>query len=202
MNPRSFRKLRGWIDYDRVRLARLTDDQKIAYLPRRLNIAVLPPLDDLFASISAHPAHSPLLLYANCVCCAVEAFGKFLTGNFQPFGQAGPNFRAFVKGYMHPGYQRKLAGRLYMNILWEDFRNGIAHGFCVKRGGLEGDGATYFKTRQIAGQKALIISPTCLHNDFNQAVARYIHDLNHAAPGDPIRVRYLQTFNAVYIQGV
>jgi hypothetical protein len=55
---------------------------------------------------------------------------------------------------------------------------------------------------KFARQKALIISPTCLHNDFNQAVAPYIRDLNHAAPGDPIRIRYLQTFTAVYIQGV
>ncbi len=202
MNPRNFRKLRGWIDYDRIRLGRLTDEQKIAYLPRRLNIALLPPLDDLFASISAHPNYSPLLCYANCVCCAIEAFGKFLTGNFQPFGQAGPNFRAFVTEYMDARYQRKVAGRLYMNVLWEDFRNGIAHGFCVKLGGFEGDGTVYFKTRQIAGKKALIISPICLHNDFKQAVAHYLQDLQNAAPTDPIRIRYLQTFNAVFIQGV
>jgi len=200
MKPKKFENLRGWIDYDRIHLRHLTDQQKIDYLPRRLGIALLPPLDDLFAGISQRPNYSPLLCYANCVCCAIEAFGKFLTGHYQQ-GNAGANFRAFVKAYMDPRFQRKIAGRTYMNVLWEDFRNGIAHGFVVKHGGFEGDGSYYFKKRMIAGKWALIISPTSFHQDFKAAVARYLADLKSAAATDPLRQNYLKTFDAVYIQG-
>jgi hypothetical protein len=201
MKPKKFENLRGWIDYDRIHLRHLTDQQKIDYFPRRLGIALLPPLDDLFASINGHPNYSPLLCYANCVCCAIEAFGKFLTGKFQS-GNAGANFRAFVKAYMDPRYQRKVAGRTYANVLWEDFRNGIAHGFVVKHGGFEGDGSFYFKKRMVAGKWALIISPASFHNDFKASVARYLFDLKNATPTDALRLNYLTTFDAVFIRGV
>jgi len=194
-----FKKITGWIDYDRNDLVKLNKLQKIQYFyDKRVKMILLNPLKLMYKEIMKENKRcSPLLCFGNCICCSIEAFGKFYTGRTQ--GQnSGKNFRGFIKQYMDSSYFiQRYNSEKYVNILWEDFRNGIAHGFAIKRGGFQHNLKSYF---QIIN-KQLEIEPTLFYHDFLRGVKKYIEDLESSQDTDKIYRNFNKTFTDIYIRG-
>jgi len=199
MKSSDFKNLTGWIDYDRDHLPTLTDKQKVAYFTKRLNMTLVKPLRHLYQGISKGDKESAILLYGTCTCCAIEALGKFHNGGSGTGNE--PKFKSFLHAYMHADYKNKrIDGTGYDRILWKFFRNGLAHGFAISHGGYE-HGSQYFKTKNNAGKKTLIIDPKHFHDDFLKAVSQYIKDLKKAKPSDLIFINFNKVFNDVFIRG-
>jgi hypothetical protein len=201
MLAKDFKKLTHWVDYDRPLLPSLTKNQQIIYLEKRLKKVVLIPIRELYASLMKDKKRSSTVLcFGTCVCCSIEALGKFYTGKVSR-GNSGPNFRAFVKAYMSPDFLKKLDGSSYVNLLWKNFRNGLAHGFAIKRGGFE-QNSSYFQVKVIDGIKQLEIDPSHFYQDFVNSISKYICDLKTASPSDTLYLEFKKAFDAVFIKGL
>ena len=138
---------------------------------------------------------SVLLCWANCICCSIEAFGKFYTGNTKS-GYSRKNFETFISSYMNGDfYEKKLNKKYYGKILWDDFRNGIAHGFTIKSGGFEHNYNEYFR---IEKTNSLLIDPAKFYDDFKKAVNLFCEDLNS---DDSKYKTFEKVFEEVFIEG-
>jgi hypothetical protein len=130
----------------------------------------------------------------------LEALGKFYTGKTSR-GNSGANFRAFVDKYMDHRFLQTLHGVTYLDLLWENFRNGLAHGFTIKNGGFEFQ-RSYFQIKTIGAIDKLEIDPEHFYNDFTRGVAKYIRDLRAASPTQPISVNFEKAFQDIFIRGI
>ena len=203
MNRTQFRQLKYWIDYDRKDLPSLSAAQRIDYFEKRLKRVLLVPLEQIHRDLlKGKKRSSPLLCFSTCICCAIEALGKFLTGESGRNG-AGDRFKVFVKKFMDPRFSTNtLDGKQYIDLLWDHFRNGLAHGFTIKHGGFEGHG-NYFQERPINnGVKQLEIDPTKFFEDFKRAISQYLKELRTSSPTDAIRTRFDKVFEDLYIKGL
>jgi hypothetical protein len=91
---------------------------------------------------------------------------------------------------------RHVGKRSYSTIIWEDFRNGLAHGFAVYGGGFVGNrGNPYFG---LDASGSLTVNPAALFDDFAQGFERYIADLR---AGDPKVATFAKMFERVFIEG-
>ncbi|MFI4922594.1 MAG: hypothetical protein ACHP6J_02640 [Burkholderiales bacterium] len=201
MNKKQFRRLKGWIDYERKYLPSLTVDQRIDYFEKRLKLVLLVPLEHMYRDLMKDKRSSPLLCFSTCICCAIEALGKFLTGNTGRNG-AGTRFRKFVDEFMVPQFTTKaFNGKRYIDLLWDHFRNGLAHGFTIKQGGFE-HYTSYFQEKSIDGFKQLEIDPTHFFEDFKQAISQYIKRLRASLPTNTVRKNFNKAFMDLYINGL
>ena len=150
-------------DYDQLRdkkLGSLTDDGKIEWFRLRMEMVFLEPLRRIFDKKSvAHlelnsPAESEwpraavMTAAFSILLNGVEALGSFLaystTFTHEHNKKRTKNyfaFREFIIRYM-TNWDTKVEGTSYKTsylpeILWEHFRNGIAHAFVVKGGGID-----------------------------------------------------------------
>jgi hypothetical protein len=155
------------------------------------------PLQRVFKDISRSKNESSVLIYATCVCCAIEAIGKFILGGS---GNKHDNFKAFASR-MHPNLMSQRIGtKTYCDILWHDFRNGLAHGLAICHGGFEHQ-ATYFSIKQVCGVNCLYIDPAHFNADFRRALAQYEKDLTAARTGSPLISSFEKVFNDVFVHG-
>ena len=197
MKHADFKKLTGWIDYDRAQLPKLTYHQKVLYFDKRLSMVLIKPLIDVFNGISKAPKQSSLLIFATSVCCAIEALGKFKEGLSKKNNQ---RFKGFLS-YMNPDFKRRiLFDKKYEKILWKYFRNGLAHGFAICHGGFEHQ-TNYFNVKQMNGIDVLMIDPKRFYLDFRSGLAEYLRNLRNAPPGDPLRDNFENVFQDVFING-
>lgn len=201
MRERDFQRLKGWVDYDRPHLQGLTKSQEIRYFQRRLKRTVLAPLWRMCTDDRrGWESESPLLCFGTCICCAIEALGKFYTGRLKR-GVSGKNFVAFIQKYMDPGWlSNKFNRQRYVDHLWMSFRNGLAHGFTIKQGGFEYQRVLY-KVKPVRGVQQLEIDPARLFRDFRRGVAAYTRDLRAARQTDPLFVNFHKAFEGVFICG-
>lgn len=193
-------QLSYYIDYDRPELPGLSYHERISYLENRLQRILLKPLNEMLDRIT-HPLedYSPILIYANAICCAIESMGKFLNGNINL--PSNSVFKDFIQKYMHPDFSTKrFNGQLYMEILWADYRNGIAHCFYIKNGGLEVMSQN-FRLHNDKCYPMLEIEPEFLLRDFESGVNKYLDDLRKANLPDAIAVNFMKIFNDLYILG-
>lgn len=141
---------------------------------------------------------SPLLCFGTCLCCAIEALGKFLTGMT---GNSHSNFNAFVDKYMDADWRSKqFDGKPYVDHLWKSFRNGLAHGFAIKRGGFERH-TSYFQVKPVGGVQQLEVNPDRLLRDFERGIRRLIADLRAAKHTDPAYLRFHKAFQKIFVHG-
>lgn len=201
MRESDFRALRGWVDYDRPYLGNLTKSQEIRYFSRRVQRTVLRPLRRMCADDRrGWKIESPLLCFGTCICCAIEALGKFQTGQLGKEKNAA-NFKSFVRGYMDPAWNtNQFASKPYVDHLRDSFRNGLAHGFTIKRGGFERQ-ASYFKVKTVSGIQELEVDPDKLFRDFKRGFTRFIADLRAAKNSDPAYHRFHDAFQGVFVRG-
>jgi hypothetical protein len=202
MRPKEFKALKGWIDYDRPYLHLLTKSQEVRYFRDRIEKVVVVPLRKMHEDIvSGTSLSNPVLCFGTCICCSIEALGKFHTGVLDR-GNSGNNFKSFVRRYMDPKWcSSQLAGKYYVDLLWDNFRNGLAHGFTIKSGGLE-KGKTYFQIAQIGGVRQLEVDPTRFLRDFRNASRKFIAELMAASAGDSSYLRFHHAFRGVFILGL
>lgn len=198
--------LTGWIDYDRPHLAALTPPQRIDYFEKRTRLVAINPLRRILenevhpkdASGTPVPNSSALLIFGVAVCCSIESLGKFVSGDTS-YGNNHIRFKAFLHKYMSTDFQTQHIGpETFGVILWNYFRNGLAHGFAVCHGGYEGGpGASYF----VVKASTLEINPTALLDDLSQGFNTYLGDLRAASPTDQLFEYFDAVFTAVFING-
>jgi hypothetical protein len=198
------RRLTGWVDEDRPHLVWLSPAEKIDYFEQRVGMVLVRPVDAMYHEtdiILGRPDTSGLLVVNTAIICAVEACGRFFLGHVGPAkkGENWERFDGFVGRYMNAGFKKTLRQKTYTGHVWTNFRNGLAHGFAVCRGGFEQHmpGDAYFDVRD----GRLVIDPHQLWADVKQAIARYLDDLRAAGPGDKIVVNFLKVFDAVFVRG-
>lgn len=191
----------GWVDIDRTRLANATLPERVDWFEYRVNLVVIRPLGHILdTQITADPDSSALLIAGVSQCSAIEATGKFITGTQTAGGNLIPNntrFKRFVTDYMSADLDRlQIGSRSYSTIIWEDFRNGLAHGFAVRGGGFNGNrGGPYFGTD---ASGSLTVNPAVLFDDFVQGFQKYVSDIR---AGGPRRLMFDDVFEAVFIRG-
>jgi hypothetical protein len=191
----------GWIDVDRARLAQAPTPDRIDWFEYRVNLVVIKPLAHILdTQVTADPDSSALLIAGVSLCSGIEATGKFITGMADARGRPIPNnvrFKRFVTDYMSPDLDRlHLGKRSYAKVIWDDFRNGLAHGFAVRGGGFNGNrGGPYFGVNP---DGSLSVNPAEFFDDFVQGFARYIADLR---AGTPRVAMFKDTFESVFIKG-
>ncbi len=203
MNDSDFKNLKGYVDYDRDLLPRLNKTQKIKYFyNQRVKKLILNPLHEMHESMMEEKKDcSPLLCFGNCICCSIEAFGKFYTGRTER-GISGANFRKFIEKYMDKEFfLKEFKGKKYVDLLWDDFRNGIAHGFVIKSGGFEHHQPKYFQIKKIGGRDELEIDTQSFYKDFLNGVRKYINDLKKSGVTDDIFKNFNIAFTDLYIRG-
>ncbi|HJZ04633.1 MAG TPA: hypothetical protein VJ327_02080 [Patescibacteria group bacterium] len=202
MTEKDFNNLTGWVDYDRplLKTQALTKTQEIMYFKKRINMVLLLPLNEMYTSLMTNKEYSSTVLcFGTCICCSIEALGKFHTGNLGE-GHSGANFQQYVKDYMDPDYSQELNSNPYVNILWKSFRNGLAHGFTIKHGGFEHHNS-YFKITNSYGVNQLEIDPTTFYNDFKQGVDKFIDKLDKVPSTDQIYINFHKAFEDIFIRG-
>jgi len=206
-----------YYDYDQLRdgkLSRLTDDGKIEWFRLRMNFVFLEPLCRLYQGKTPAyralnstkqndlPARSFVIPSFSVLLNGVEALGSFTTkrksGNRD-------NFFAFMTTYMKP-WDRNVPNSPYSTgdlktILWEHFRNGIAHGFCIERGGIDNEAdadrwlVVVDPTRSGSTTKRLEIGPNAFFRDFRAGVDRFFE----AVKKDRVqRAAFFRRFREVY----
>jgi hypothetical protein len=199
-----------YFDYDQLRdskLSRLTDPGRIEWFRCRMEFVFLEPLASLYAGKTPAyralnsmdqedlPARSFVIAAFSILLNGIEALGSFITT--RPEDDKRANFFAFMTTYMKP-WNKHIPNSPYAPlgdmkaILWEHFRNGIAHGFCIERGGIdnEADGP-----RWIVGPNSLHIGPNTFFQDFRLGLDSFFADLN----SDPGRSStFLARFRQLY----
>jgi hypothetical protein len=193
-------ELTGWLDYDRPDLPFLDKRERLSYFLQRVDKVILGPLEDMLADVAEPDSpNDSLLCFATCLCCGIEALGAFWTGNYQS-GNAESNFRAFVSAHMDSRYSRQFGKRTYLDVLWTDFRNGLAHGFTTRSGSFQ-EQRNYFSVGKIKDSTYLTLNHRLLLEDFDHAAKSMIHTLRHSAETSSRYRNFHHTFDAVFVQG-
>jgi hypothetical protein len=164
-------------------------------------MVLLSPLRELFSSMEKHKKNSSTVLcFGTCACCAIEALGKFCTGRLGR-RTSWHNFEKWIDKYMHKDFSKTFNGIKYKRLLWDDFRNGLAHGFTIKNGGYDFQ-TNYFEVKSVCGVNQLEIDPKQFYLDFLSGFNSYIADLKKASPSDTIYRNFDKTFKGIFISGL
>jgi hypothetical protein len=193
--------LSGWVDIDRPKLVSLPWPARIDWFEYRVHLVVIRPLDNILdTQVVADPDSSALLIAGMSLCAAIEASGKFITGRTDAKGNEVPNnlrFKRFVNDYMSADLTtRKIGKRSYAKVIWDDYRNGLAHGFAVRGGGFNGNrGDPYFGVNP---DNTLNVNPAAFFDDYVRGFQSYVADLRAGGPQLPM---FKSTFDSVFIRG-
>lgn len=188
----------GWKDYDRPVLeGDLCLEDRLAYLRSRLDLICFNSLDRVYLRSSSHhsavngPEMSFFILGTTVICCAVEALGGFVLNNHR---SNGVKFRAFLDKYM-PEWSASLSnGSTVRDWLWDNLRNGLAHGFVIKNGGMEDLKMARFQ-EQAPGK--VLIHAEMLYQDLKVGKDRYIAEV--AGKSDiPLTKNFEKHFQEVF----
>ena len=204
-----------YYDYDQLehqRLAKLTDGGKIEWFRLRMQFVFLQPLDRLYkvkspafrelnsTKASDHPHRSFVIASFSLLLNGVEALGSFLT---PPNTNNWERFHRFIELYMKPWDVTVTkspmgATKGMKTILWTHFRNGIAHGFCIDRGGIDNE-ADCSRWRVLCDEQGkparLEIGPNAFYRDFRAGVDKFFDDMKNRKR---CRQVFLARFREVY----
>ena len=197
-------------DYDQIRdrkLSTLCSGYKVVWLRARLEMTFLEPLRRLWDRSSA--VFKELMFTSphqqnNCsfsiaamavMLNGIEALGAFLRPDLNGRNKNKQRFQAFLSQYMKEwAVKVPVSGRPVdvVDPLWANFRNGIAHGFCIKEpGSLE-----FLETLRFEPDgQVLRVCPRHFFADLERGVAAYFAFLKN----DPGALQKFDThFNSVY----
>jgi len=180
-----------YYDYDQLRdgkLSQLTDDGKIEWFRLRMHYVFLEPIGRVFRAKSPAyrelnstkpndlPARSSIIASFSLLLNGIESLGSFSTTSKNNCDR----FYAFMQNYMS-SWDVPVPS-LYPNaglktILWKEFRNGIAHGFAIKHGGIDNEADTAPGWRVVPNNgpsgsvtRRLEIGPNAFFRDFRAGV--------------------------------
>jgi hypothetical protein len=191
-----------WVDEDRHELPRYNPSQKIECFAELVHNVVFRPLDQIVSSdaILDQPESSALLIVAVAICHGMEAVGRFILDD----QDERANLRRFQAFAQHMSDEMKLGrlhGATFAELIWRNFRNGICHGFAVKRGGFVRESTgPYFRIDHVEGREVLMVNPHRFFADFKDGFEKYVGALRKAGPGDPLLVNFLRRFNEIFIK--
>lgn len=181
-------------EYDRANLKKISYKGQVEWFQARVDLVLINPLvvleDDTYRKIIHKNKGDILLCFGTLICNGIEALGSFLHGKASYKG-----FRKFVLTYMDNRWRTSRPdGVPYWKALREDFRNGLAHGFTVDKGGFEAS-TNYFEMKPYG----LEIDEKLLFQDFKQGYEKYTNDLLSASPMMPLRLNFQKRFKEIYI---
>ena len=198
-------------DYDQLRdgkLSRLTDSGKVQWFSDRMDMVFVDPLGRIFdtASVAHRELNSSpddikprtIMIGAFALLLnGIESCGSFIT-DFPPSTNKKNwrRFNAFMTKYMSV-WNAMVVGTSHKNknmiaILWEHFRNGIAHGFSVTSGGIEYLGGPRWRV----SSGIMEIDPVLFFKDFLRAKDDLLRDINDKMARE--HAHFLKRFRDVY----
>lgn len=183
---------KGYVDKSLLKALNFGD--KIIFLKARAILIFLDPLEEiLYLERENALAKFHLLNVMTIVCCAIEGFGHYLTGEVG-MGTATPAFKKFVKTFMNADFQKVYDGETYSDILWKYFRNGLAHGFVIERGGIERYMHEYFNINPKIG---LEIDIDKFVLDFKKAFGEFFEKLLSEGENSELGNNFKKVFHKI-----
>lgn len=195
------KNLSHWLDYDEGQLLGLTLEEKLRYFEGRVQLVLIRPLDRLIEkeNFQGTADSTALLIAVAAICHGIEALGRFYQ-NGRKNTDGGDCFRAFASDYMHEDMRlKKVGNKHYPDLLWDNFRCGISHGFRILAGGLEGsksDGGPYF----VVNGNRLTVHPYKFYADFRNAFEQYLKDLRKPKPSPGLIENFENAFEWFFIK--
>ena len=165
-------------------LASLPFELRVKYLEERAKLILLEPLEELIYLINRNVTKKyHLLNILTLICCCIEALGHYLLPkkirkeNKKVHASPRDYFKKFVKVFMNEDFQKKCGKteRKYSDFIYNVFRSGLAHGFCVERGGITKATGIYFNYDM--GKDTLILDIDCLIEDFREVFSEFFKTL-------------------------
>jgi len=181
-------------DYDKNNLPGLDFSGKVTYLRARVEFILTNPCKAATSVAAVQNAGLGLIL-ATGICAMISAASTFHSG--ERSGQDRAAFLAFVNKYM-PQLKAKIVASpsiTWAEWLYDDVRCGLAHGFTIKRGGIE-DEPTYLR-ETIHGPE---IGLSLLLADFENGWTRYLSDVERDGPTKGLGKLFERRFNAVFLR--
>jgi hypothetical protein len=179
-------------DYDKGKYHALDFGGKVTYLRARVELILINPCKAATSVAAIQNAGMGLIL-ATGICAMVSAASTYHSGGRS--GQDRAAFLAFVNKYM-PQLKTKIVASpsiTWAEWLYDDVRCGLAHGFTIKRGGIEDEQAYLRETTH--GPE---ISLSLLLEDFAQGWARYLADVECAGPTKALGILFDRQFKHVF----
>lgn len=181
-------------EYDKANLTKISYKGKVRWFEARVNLVLINPLsvlsNDKYRQEIQNQGGDILLSFGTLVCNGIEALGGFLKGK-----ASYKSFRDFVITYMDHRWQlQRPDGIPYWKALRDDFRNGLAHGFTIDKGGFEAS-VNYFEMKPYG----LEIDEKLFYKDFKRGYEKYIDDLVNSMPISSLYRRFEKRFNEVFI---
>jgi len=182
-------------DYDNMaKLISSGDDEIIRWVEGRVNKMLIIPLKRIRKIFNRSTEMSGLkhvgLCITTVVLCASESFGRFLEGEGARRGVGRQCFKSFIKTYM-PNLKR------YQNILWNGYRNCLAHGFRIARGRIRTSIGCLYITPENSEMGVLEIELWNFFTEFTHAVERYFKELRDPT-NNCLRKKFIDSFKSVY----
>jgi hypothetical protein len=195
-------------DYDYHRdgiLQKITPEGKITWLELRMRMIFLEPMSSLldrgsqvFSELETRKNGRPrtgVLLSVSLLMNGIEALGSFLNS---PGSTKRQNFISFMSKYMsdwnilvpsprHNNQQTPLA-----QILWKDYRNGLAHSFAIGGAGID---VVQGSGKYIIDGGALQIDIYKFFGDFTLAVDKMFEEIRK---DNNVKATFLSRFQDVY----
>jgi hypothetical protein len=173
-------------------LSTLSDRDRIAWFAGRLDKTVVRPLRAVRAIGADNPDIWDLNLgVVTIICCAIEALGSF----YAPTSKDRIAFDQFVCEFMNPIFKTTPAGqpRRYAQILYDQFRSGLAHGFTIVGHEIATRPGEYI----VDDNGYISIDLWTLFEDMEAAFGRYLEAVDSDAE---LRARFLTRFDNVFVR--
>jgi len=181
-------------DYDKPYYPTLSLQGKIEYLEKRVQLILIDPLEEIKRkSLAKETDEYYWLCIVTLVCCAIEATGAYLVGRDRKSAKKKrANFRAFesfINEYMS-------VYKPYVDDLWSYFRNGLAHGFCIEKGGIE---LNLTKPAKRDAKVGVQINADEFFDNLKRGFSNYIEDLRKQLVGAKIIQNFEKTWRWVFL---
>ncbi len=173
-------------------LSSMSESEKIAWFKSRFEKVVVRPLRAVRVIGVDNPDIWDLNLgVVTIICCAIEAVGSFHTPK-EPDRIA---FDRFVSEFMDPMFRKGPAGRTrtYAQILYDQFRSGLAHGFSI----VGHEVATRPNEYIVDDNGYVSVDLWTLFEDMERGVGRY---LDAVASDEHARARFIRRFDDLFIR--
>ena len=173
-------------------LSSMSEPEKIAWFKGRFEKVVVRPLRAVRAIGVDNPDIWDLNLgIVTIICCAIEAVASF----YAPKEKDRIAFDRFVSEFMDPMFRKRPAGRnrTYAQILYDQFRSGLAHGFSIV-----GHEVATRPTEYIVDDKGYVsVDLWTLFEDMERGVGRYLEAV--ASDGDA-KANFLRRFDDLFVR--
>jgi hypothetical protein len=196
------RELTYWVDEDRHELHHYNPSQKIEWFAVRVHKVVIRPLERIVSSdaILDQPDSSALLIVAVAICHGMEAVGRVILDDQDERANLR-RFQAFAQHMSGDMKLGRLQGASFAELIWRNFRNGISHGFAVKRGGFVRESkGPYFRIDHVDGREVLMVNAHRFSADFKEGFEMYVATLRKAGARDPLIINFRKRFDEIFIK--